>query len=255
MEQTTKIEFDLSAEINFYNKWLDFTYDYKNHKAELEDISQSPNPLFSLKTSSLNTFSFKLPDVDIEKIKLEAHQIINDPNSTWQYTHTMGYPNFKNWKIYYFYQAVGTSRRDTTKFNVDEYEFDFLYNGYPELTKLVNTYCNKKTTVFLSVLETNGIILIHSDNIGSNQNPNTLSKCRIPILYDKDACCLLEGTGKLNYYSDEIVFFNNRLPHAVYNYSNNLKIDLSLALKIEGETLEKVNNSIREKIAKILEND
>jgi len=220
-------------------------YDYLVDTKKLCNILESDNPFDILIKSNLPAFSFELPDVNYAKLKQEVKEILK-LRQNFKLSTVKDYPKDGSWEIHWLYTKENYNR------NIGSYKdtsgFYLLYD-YEEINNLITNYHKKENACFISVLYGNSCIGLHND---PKTNIN-LRKHRLPISYPSECKFLLEDFGPLDFYKDEIVLFDNNIPHGVYNYSSLPKIDISITLDMQDEILlHSVNNQIRKKIRQIL---
>lgn len=228
-------------------------FSFKPYQHILENAYKSNNPWHYLHfdQKELNYFTFPLPEIDLDKVRKESAEIIKREQDNIKYSVVPGHPNFKKWQIFFLYKSKTTKERNNYKHDFAEDDFEFIYDDeYPEIKKMITMYNNKSNPSWLSVLLPGGEIPAHRDNVSGDRQ---LSKSRIPIFWPKDCFCLLENVGKLDYYSDEMVMFNHRQTHGVYNYSDSNKVCLSVSNQPQtDEVWEIFILAIKNKIEKIL---
>ena len=237
----------------FYNNTKDIRFTYEPYKSDLEKALTSDDAFNYLQyQTKIPYFTFPLPDINYDKVVKECLELLKKYKNNFHYTHIPNSVNQKNWKIYFIYKNLNSNERDFSRHNRTEEEvFTFLYkNEFTELEKLVKKYNYVNNPVFLSVLMPGAVIPSHQDIVKNNK---AMTKARLPISYPKNCTMLLDGVGSLDYYNNELVFFNHRLTHGVYNFSNEPKVDLSISGYITNkDDFEEYNFAIKHKIEGIL---
>lgn len=236
----------------FYESTKDKIFSYKPYQKELIAALENDNSYMYLqRNTKIPTFSFPLPNIDYDLVVKECHTLLEKYKDNFLYTNINGHQNLKNWKIYFIYKDLTTDHRDAAQAKFNEENFSFLYKDeFPELEKLITKYNWPSSPVFISVLEPGGIIPEHRDKVDKK---DYMSKSRLPISYPENCKMLLENVGSLDYYSKELVLFNHRLMHGVYNYSDKPKVDISISgYAYDPDDFNAFDNAIKNKIKGIL---
>lgn len=235
---------------NFYKSW-NYPYNIKQQISSLKAILNSDNPFYSLcNDPSIQSFTFPLEDINMDELKKEILYLLD--NSLLHKT-TANTPDNKSkkWYRYHIYNIPNYYKVDTNRHNFDG-DLEYLYdtNLTPHLYYLIEKYHNKKAPFFVSLIEPSGFIYPHKDIV--LPSANNLSKVRIPIQYEPDCKMIVKNHGFLDYYNQEIVLFNHRIEHGVFNLSKMNKIDLSITLTQTDENYHCLNTFVKNKITHML---
>jgi hypothetical protein len=246
-----------AAKINeeHYNNWIDYKFSYAPYVSELEAIISAEDPYNRLRFGKVPTFTIPLPEIDMNLVKSECMSIMEQQDNQWEYKAVDKYPDYKDWRMIPLYRAVGIKDMNATRFDNKNSDYEFVYDTtrYTELTKLIDMHAPREAPIWLSVLEPGGMIGLHTD-VDQKDPKLTLTKSRLPIQFPEHCAMVVEGSGKVDFYSDELAYFNYKVPHGVYNKSNELKVDIAISLILKTpEQTELVQEAIRNKCRKLLD--
>ena len=239
-------------EQDFLNKWGNKKINFFDYRKDLEAVYKHENPVYFLEhKTSLPWFSYPLPDVDMKEIQKECFEIFR--NSEYESTHILGHDP-DGWRIYHLYKSE-SGGRDKFRHNGLEYDkYSFVYDKkYPALKDCIEKYNSIDASAWISANPPGSKIPIHFDK----GNPNKqLTKKRLSVFYPEDCFLIMEEGGIVDFYHQELVCFNHKKLHGVWNNSQEWKIDLSIVGFPQNDVLRsKVNNTIKNKIEQLLDNN
>jgi len=245
----------VTEEDKFLRKWGSQHIDFKDYKDELLSIYESDDPYnYLLYKCNLPWFSFSLPGIDMKEIEKECWQVFNNPSTIKQDAKAEGHDDSYGWKLFFLYRSATTTKRDHGRYKdlhqVNDYSFVYE-NEYPALKELIMKYQHKGVPSWISANPPGGRIPLHSD---TPPPAKKLCKTRLAVTYPDDCAMIMEDAGVINYYDQELVLFNQRKAHGVWNNSKKWKLDISITGHPDcQQTHNDINVSIKNKIERLLE--
>ena len=242
-------------EQQFLEKYGNKNLNFLEFKNELEEVYNSEDQLnHLLYKSNLPWFSFPLPDIDMKEVEKECWQIF-EQEENYEKSAVQGNKSY-DWRLYFLYKSKSTSKRDHGRFKdlkqIKDYQFVYK-NKYPALKELIEKYNHKEVPAWISANPPGGKIPLHFD---TPPPARKLCKTRLAVSYPEGCAMIMEDAGIIDYYHQELVLFNQRVHHGVWNNSSKWKLDISITGHPNTkETHNNMNNSIKKKIERLLANE